>query len=265
VAPNATRIGVTTRRSSQQPWKKVKPRTVELPKEWLVRLCTSSTVAFVTRTVKAIIPLDGTGNLLTKEQIQENDWWLLDEVYRSHAAGGEQTPQTLLERLNHLRALSVQLPLRPENQRKLVLYPKSADLMRAARYRAGHAVVDHGLYWYRAHTSAEAAYLTVLLNTSCLQQAYKDSRESERDFHLLPWRKVPIPRYDKTNVLHKEIAALCTDAEKIAERTVNQELKARPTRGQIALSKAVRDALGEAGLETAMNGCAQRLLPEHAR
>ena len=265
VAPKATRTRVTTRRSSQPPWKSVKPRTIELPKQWLVKLCTSSTVAFVTRTVKAIIPLDGTGNLLTKEQIEENDWWLLDELYRSHAAAGEQTPQTLLQRLNHLRALSVQLPLRPDNQRTLVLYPKSADLMRAARYRVGHAVVDHGLYWYRAHTSAEAAYLTVLLNTSCLQQAYKDSRESERDFHLLPWRKVPIPRYDKMNVLHKEIAALCKSAETIAERTVNQVLKTTPNKGQVALSKAVREALAEAGVEAAINACAQRLLPEQAR
>ena len=265
VAPKATRIRVTTRKSSQRPWKDVKPRTIEIPKQWLIELCTSSTVAFVTRTVKAIIPTDDTGDLLNEDQIKEQDWWLLDELYRSHAAAGKQTPQTLLQRLDHVGALSAQLPLRPESQRRLVLYPKSADLMRAARDRVGHAVVDHGLYWYRAHTSAEAAYLTVLLNTSCLQQAYKDSRESERDFHLLPWRKVPIPRYDKTNVLHKEIAGLCTGAEKIAERTVNQELEARPNRGQIALSKAVRDALGEAGIETAMNGCAQRLLPKHAR
>ena len=137
--------------------------------------------------------------------------------------------------------------------------------MRAARYYAGHAVVDHGLYWYRAHSPGEAAYLTILLNTNCLQQAYADSRESGRDFHLQPWRKVPIPRYDKTIALHTEIAALCTGAEKIAARTINEELKSAPGKGQIALSKAVRKALADAGSDGAMDKCARQLMPKQAQ
>ena len=265
VATDTKRIRVTTRESSKPPWNTVRPRTVEIPKHWLVELCTSSMVTFTTRTVKAIIPLDGTGNLLTEEQIEENDWWLLDELYRSHVAAGRQTPQTLLQRLDHVRALSAQLPLRPESQRKLVLYPASGDVMRAARHQVGNAVVEHALYWYRAHTSAEAAYLTILLNATCLQQAYKDSRQSGRHFDLHPWHKVPIPRYDQTNTLHRKIATLCKSAETIAERTVSQVLKATPSKGQVGLSKAVRKALAETGVEAAINGCAQRLLPDHAR
>ena len=265
VAANATRIRVTMRKSSKPPWNTVTPRTVEIPKRWLIELCTSSMVAFVTRTAKAIIPLDANSDLLSEGQINEKSWGLLDELYRSHAAAGKRTPQTLLRQIDHLRKLSVQLPLRPEKQRKLVLYPGSGDLMRAARYQVGQAVVEHALYWYRAHTSAEAAYLTVLLNATCLQQAYKDSRQSGRHFDLHPWHKVPIPRYDNTNPLHKEIAALCKGAETIAQRTVNLVLKATPSKGQVALSKAVRKALAGAGVEAAINACAQRLLPEHAR
>ena len=265
VATDTRRIRVTTRQSSKPPWNTVRPRTVEIPKRWLVELCTSSMVAFTTRTVKAIIPLDERGNLLTRGQIDEKDWWLLDELYRSHVAAGKGTPQTLLRRIDHLRALSGQLPLRPEKQRKLVLYPASGDLMRAARHQVGDAVVEHALYWYRAHTSAEAAYLTVLLNATCLQQSYKDSRQSGRHFDLHPWYKVPIPRYDKTNALHKEIAALCKSAETIAERTVNEVLKSTPSKGQVGLSKAVRKALAEAGVEATINACAQQLLPEQAR
>lgn len=265
VATDPTRVRVTTRKSSKPPWKSVNPRTVEIPKHWLVELCTSSMAAFVTRTVKAIVPLHANGHLLGENEIDEESWWLLDELYRSHAAAGKRTPQTLLRRINHLRALSVQLPLRPEKHRRLVLYPASGDLMRAARHQAGHSVVEHGLYWYRAHTSAEAAYLTALLNAACLQQAYKDSRESGRHFDLHPWHKVPIPRYDNRNPLHKEISALCREAEMSAERTVDQELKARPNKGQIGLSKAVRKGLAEAGVDAAINECASRLLPEQAR
>ena len=40
---------------------------------------------------------------------------------------------------------------------------------------------------------------------------------------------------------------------------------AKRNKGQVGLSKAVRKALAETGMEAAINGCAQRLLPEHAR
>ena len=263
VATNATRIRATTQKSTKPPWTNVRPRTIEIPKHWVIELCTNSMVAFVTRTIKAIIPLDAGGNLLRKNYIDEDDWWLLDEQYRSHAGAGKRTPRTLLEQIDHLQKLSVQLPLRPETQRKLVLYPKSGDIMRAARHEAGHAVVADSLYWYRARTSSEAAYLTVLLNANCLQQAYADTQESGRDFHLHPWRKMPIPRYDETKTLHKEIAALCTDAEKIAERTVNEQLKATPGKRQVSLSKAVRKALAGAGIDAAIDECARQLLPDH--
>ena len=265
VATNVKRIRVTTRKSTKAPWNGVKPRTIEIPKLWLIELCTSNSMAaFVASTIKAIIPLDAAGSLLAPRDIEEDDWWLLDELYRSHAGAGKQTPKTLLDQMDHLRKLSVQLPLRPETQRKLVLYPKSGDVMRAARRRAGHAVIDHGLYWYRARNSGEAAYLTILLNAGCLQQTFSDARESGRDFHLHPWRKVPIPRYDKSVALHGKIAALCTRAEKIATKTVNEELEAAPGKGQVALSKTVRNALADAGVDAAIDTCARELLPDHA-
>ena len=265
VATNVKRIRVTTRKSTKAPWNGVKPRTIEIPKLWLIELCSSNSMAaFVAGTIKAIIPLDAAGSLLARRDIEEDDWWLLDELYRSHAGKGKQTPQTLLDQIDYQLKLSVQLPLRPETQRKLVLYPKSGDVMRAARRRAGHAVIDHGLYWYRARNSGEAAYLTILLNAGCLQQTYADARESGRDFHLQPWRKVPIPRYDKSVALHGKIAALCTRAEKIATKTVNEELKAAPGKGQVALSKTVRNALADAGVDAAMDACARELLPDHA-
>ena len=265
MATDRARVRVTTRKSKRTPWNVVEPRTIELPKRWLNELCTSNDVtAFVAKTCKAIIPLDAAGNLLSPRDIKEDSWKLLDELYRIHAGAGKQTPRTLLARIDHLRTLSVQLPLRPETRRKLVLYPKSGDVMRAARQQAGHAVVDHGLYWYHARSTGEAAYLTVLLNTNCLQTAYVDARESGRDFHLHLWRKVPIPRYDKTIALHIKIAALCARAEKIATKTVNEELKATPDKGQVVLSRAVRNALADAGVATEMDECARRLLPDHA-
>ena len=267
VATSAMRIRVTTGKSRQPGWKSVKPRTIEIPKRWLTELCMSKNMAaFVvtTRTAKAIIPRDAAGNLIGENSIDEDDWWLLDELYRSHAGAGKRTPRKLLGRIDYLRQLSVQLPLRPATSRRLVLHPKSGDIMRAARHKTGHAIIDDSLYWYHARSSAEAAYLTILLNAGCLQHAYAESRDSGRHFDLQPWRKVPIPRYDETVALHREIAALCTRSEKIAARTVNEELKAAPGKGQVALSKTVRNALADAEVDAAMDACARELLPDHA-
>ena len=52
--------------------------------------------------------------------------------------------------------------------------------------------------------------------------------------------------------------------EKIATKTVNEELKAAPGKGQVALSKTVRNALADAGVDAAMDACARELLPDHA-
>ena len=264
-AAERTRVRVTTAESTQAPWNSVKPRTVEIPKHWVTELYTSNNMAaFVARTTKAVIPLDGRGNLLPERDIKENGWLLLDELYRTHAGAGRHTPPGLINQIDYLRKLSVQLPLQAETQRKLVLHPKSGDLMRAARRASGSGVVENTLFWYRAQTKAEAGYLTVLLNTNCLQSAYAESRESGRDFQVHPWRRVPIPRYDQTVALHREIAGLCTQAEKIAEITVTRELKARPGKGQVVLTKAVRNALAASGVDAAMDACARELLPDHA-
>ena len=263
-AAERTRVRVSTRKSTKPPWNSVKPRTIEIPRRWLIELYSSNMVAFAARTIQAIIPVNTAGNLLAESEIDENGWLLLDDLYKTHARRGRHTPAGLIKQIDHLRKLSVQLPLQPKTQRKLVLYPKSGDLMRAARCQIGHGVVDHSLYWYRTHTSAEAAYLTVVLNARCLQQAYANSRESGRDFHLQPWRKVPIPRYDTKSTLHKGIAALCSRAEKVAARIVNEELKAAPGKGQVALSSAVRTALRNAGIDAEIDECTRQLLPKQA-
>ena len=266
-AARRDRVRVTTRESSKAPWNTVEPRTIEVPKHWLIDLFSSSTVpSFAARsTRKAIIPMDGgDGSLLKEDDITEEGWLLLNDLYTAHAGAGKNTPPTLMQQIANRGKLTVQLPLRRGTRRNLVLCPKSGDIMRAARTHVGSAVADDTLYWYRARTTHEARYLTVLLNTSCLQHAYASAKESGRHFDLHPWRMVPIPRYDETIALHREIAALCTRAEKIAARTVTAELETAPDRGQVTLSKAVRNALANDGIAAAMDECARRLLPDQA-
>ena len=253
------RVHVTTRQSSKKPWNRISPTTVEIPKAWVIDIYTSNSVpAFAADTVKAIVPVDTEGHLLAEAPMHENDWKLLEEEYRRHKGAGTNTPKTLFERISYHGELAAQLPLQPLTTRKLiVLHPKSGDIMRAARAHPGAAVATDTLYWFRASTVREASYLTVLLNTPCLQHAFTSARESGRDFHLHPWRKVPIPRYDNANLLHRQIAALCTRAEQIAAQTI----ATAPEGGQVSLSTRIRKALADSGIASSMNEYARELLP----
>ena len=146
----------------------------------------------------------------------------------------------------------------------MVLYPSSSDIMRAARSRGGVAVVDSTLYWFATRSEAEAGYLVALLNTNCLRRAFSECKESGRDFHLHPWRNVPIPRYDRGKTDHRRLAELCSAAERIAVRRANSELAERPDLRQQGLSKAVREALCETKIGREIEEIAARLLPKQA-
>ena len=125
-AASAERVRVTMRKSLKPPWSRGRPRTVEVPRRWVLEMCTPPAMtAFVSTTVRAIVPVDAGGRLLVEREIDGDDWKLLDELYRGHAGAGVETPRTLLDRIDYVGNLAVQLPLRPETQRKLVLYPKS--------------------------------------------------------------------------------------------------------------------------------------------
>ena len=255
------RSSVTTRQSTKNPWRAVRPQFVELPSDWLHMLLMSARMtAFAAGGNTAIAPVDGNGLLLAHDAITEEGWLLLDEIYRTHAGAGKGTPKNLLSQIDHQNKLSGQLPLRPDGTRRTVLHPKSADIMRAARVLTSSAIVGDSLYRYTAATEDEASYLTALLNTDALQHAYRSARESGRDFHLHVWRKVPIPRYDPHNGLHRDIAALCPVAEACA--TVVTE-RTRST-NQAKVSREIRRQLRDDGVMGALNEFAARLLPEHA-
>ena len=136
--------------------------------------------------------------------------------------------------------------------------------MRGARISLGNGFVDHTLYWHATHSDREAGYLAVLLNAPCLRKAFFESRESGRDFHLHPWRKVPIPRYDDKDAQHAELATLCRVAEKAAleaAQTIRQET---PSAKQNKISQAIRNRLASDGISQAIDKIVARLLPDQA-
>ena len=257
---------IETQVSRHHPWSSVPAQEGDVPIDWVRPVHTSPDLlpyVAIRKPPYAIVPLDRDGEFHLDPGRDCRFWRELDELYDAHKGRGRGTPDTLIRRLNFGSALSAQ-PFEHQKGRRMVLYPSSADIMRAARSRAGEAVVDATLYWLTTRSEAEAGYLVALLNADCLRRAFSECKESGRDIHLHPWRKVPIPRYDGTNPAHRRLAELCGAAEKIAERRVKKELTKRPDLKQQGLSKAVRKALASTKAGEEIEEIVVRLLPRQA-
>ena len=256
---------IATQVSKHKPWSKISSQKGLVPTDWVRPLHTSPDLLpymAIRKPPHAIIPIDSNNNLHLDPGGDCLFWNELDEVYDAHRSSGKGTPQSLLARFDYSKALSSQ-PLRAKYGRRMVLYPASGDIMRAARSIAGEAAVDSTLYWMTVRSEDEAGYLVALLNANCLRRAFAESKESGRHFHLHPWRKVPIPRFDKTIRDHRRLARLCGVVEKIAVGLVKKELGLRPSLGQQGLSEAVRESLLESREGREIECLASRLLPDH--
>ena len=257
---------VETERSTHQPWVEVPSQIGRVPTRWIRPIHTSPDMLpymAIREPPHAVIPVNANDELQLKPGRECRFWIELDEVYDAHRGAGRGTPRTLIERFDFAGNLSGQ-PMHRGRGRRMVLYPSSADIMRAARSHSGVAVVDATLYWLTVQTEAEAGYLVALLNARCLRRAFAECKDSGRDFHLHPWRKVPIPRYDPTNRKHARLAQLCPAAERIAERRVEVELAERADLGQQALSTAIRQALAQTKVGREIETLAAQLLPRQA-
>ena len=251
---------VTTVRSDQRPWDTVQPRTGEVPAHWLTPLLTSKQLLpfgiAPAGPETAIIPRGEDGELLSTETARQSAFWTeLDDLYRERRGIGGNTPQTLIGRMDYGRAMSAQLPLRPRRSR-LVVYPTSGDVMRAAHIPDGMAVIDSKLYRRTTDSVTEARYLVAVLNAPVLEAAFRACRTSGRDFHKNPWRAVPVPAWDAGNRAHRQLAALASRAE----RTVGMmDLPA----GQVAASRRIRAQLVANGILTEIDALVRDILPNH--
>ncbi len=260
------RIRVRTRTSLHSPWNQVTAQDVEIPKRWLSTLYRSpDTLLFVAsaRITQAIIPLNEQGSLDLDSASEEAGWESLDGIYRRLCGKGKNTPQTLAEQIDFAGKLSSQPQFRTSSKR-MVLYPKSGDVMRAARTQVGDGFADDTLYWHVADSVEEAGYLTALLNAPCLLRAFLESRESGRDFHLHPLRKVPIPRFDSNDGQHLALAELCGRAEEFARGLAAGMTERLPNASQLRLSNEVRASLEVQGILSAIDSIAKQLLPSQA-
>ena len=259
-------VHVVTAQSNKHPWNKIPPQKGTIPAGWVRAVLMSNDMipfATLSNPARAMLPINPKGVL---EELPDklNDFWAkMDELYKEHMAGGATTPETLLKRLDYRKELRRQLPLPKKHVKSVVLYPKSADIMRAARADQATTIVNSSLFHWNAPDEDEAMYLVAILNAPVLTQTFAACRSSGRDFHLYPWRRVPIPRYDSRKPGHRKLAELAKEAETAVETWLSDPENIKGL-GQIGISARVRKLLEEIGIFQDIDAAVRKILPRHA-
>jgi len=103
----------------------------------------------------------------------------------------------------------------------------------------------------------EALFLESILNAEILLPAFRGARQSDRHFVTHVLTKVPIPRFDPANPLHRKLASLGGRAEHIAMRAYDPDTTLG--RNRIAVKKAIADD----GTSGRIDGICAKLMPRH--
>ena len=113
---------------------------------------------------------------------------------------------SLVEQIDYRGKLREQFPAAAHR----VVYSSSGMHIAAARVMNPTAVVNDSLYWAAAASEPEAHYLTAILNspvTTTRVRPLMAFSKLERHIHKHVW-KLPIPLFDGTNAVHRQIADL---------------------------------------------------------
>lgn len=176
---------------------------------------------------------------------------LAEAAWNAHAENG----MTLVERWNYHNELGAQFPIPPLR----VVYAKAGTLPAACLVRDAF-VIDHMLYWTAPTSEGEGHYLTAILNSETTRMRV-EALQARGQWGARHFDKVmftlPIPRYDKSNALHADLAKASRTAERKAAQLVLPEgIKFQRAR------KLVRDALTEADIAPRIDALVARLLDE---
>ena len=261
---NAT-ASFTTAPSSKRPWSVKGTLTGRgVPARWIRDAAFSTKLfpfTFRRQLDKVVLPLTHDGEY--DEEADTNGYWVnAESVYQDGRGRGRNTPTTLWAQVNFQDKLTRQTTTAAngEGPRK-VIYNKSGRIgLRAARI-SPDTITNDTLYHFTCSSESEAAYLTALLNADCLQEAYRQSQKTRRHFDLHFWHTVPILKYDSRVSTHRTLAALCLEAEEIAQ-DVRDSFS--DSIGQRKVSAAIHEELRERGIAARIDAAARRLMPEQA-
>jgi len=254
-------------RLDKHPWTTVEPPRGPVEAEFLRPLALGESVApfRMLDTVTAVIPVNGAKLLdaasARAEGYRHLSGWLADVEAKwaayANKGGDGRARMVLSARLDHMRKLSSQSDA---TETVRVAYTASGTLLSAARLGPNGAVVEHGAYWTSVRSAAEAGYLLSILNSNAVVRRIRDIQvvgEAGTGRHLdnIIWT-LPIPEYDDSELLHRDLAAVATRAEAVAALVPLTDAQ-----HFVAKRRAIRAALAEDGIAAEIEALVDALLP----
>jgi len=262
---DAPRMQGRTGNLDKFPWTTVGPPVGPVEVAFLRQIVLGETIApfRILETVTAVVPLEGT-KLLDAAAAGEAGYrylaaWMRDAeakwVEHSNKKTDGRPRMTLLERIDHMRNLSGQAG--PSTIR--ILYTKAGTRLSAARIPAGCELVDHMAYWASARSDGEARYLIAVINSTAVLAKITDlqphGQRDKRHFDNIVWT-LPIPEYDDTDPLHRDLAAAAAHAETVAAGVELTDFHHFTTK-----RRAIRAALAADGIAAEIEALVDALLP----
>jgi hypothetical protein len=237
------------RANNKKPWKDLPALegVVETEFIWPVLLGESILPFRIAETFEAVLPrdreglMDGQSDRLDAYEGLASWWRRAEAVWEEHRSSDRLT---LIEQLDYQSKFQQQFPIQPER----IVYTASGMHLVASRLNDRRAVIEHGLYWATAASTAEAHYLCAILNSATLTELvrpFMSYGKDERHFDKHIWQ-LPVPLYDPTDDLHNRLAARGAELEAALgklEVDTDRHFAAvrRDVRGFLAESEAGRD------------------------
>jgi hypothetical protein len=258
--PNAPRV--VSRRYGQEkpPWKNAPGVEANVEAEFIRSILFGESILpyRIFRPFEAVVPATSIGEVLNSDAAANRGLSGLQAWMQSAEAIWNQyrtSSESFAEQLNHHGKLASQFPI-PQLR---VVYAKAGTLPAACLVR-DEAIIDHMLYRASPSSEAEGYYLTAILNseTSRARVAEMQARGQwgARHFDKVMFN-LPIPRFDPSQPLHNELAAVAVEAERIANAfELPEGVKFQRARGLI------RNALTDAGIAQRIDALVARLLDE---
>lgn len=257
----AGRVSVTSNRSiyEPKPWKDLPAISATVETKFVRPTYLGMTVLpyRTTEPRRTVLPIIGTG-VLDESALDDHtglkSWWdQAEELWDANKS--ESDEGKLLDRIDFHGQLSAQLPVGLIR----VVYTKTGNKLAAAIVRDARAIIDFSLYWTEVPTESEARYLCAVLNSGTVLERVKPLQTlglyGARHFDKYVFL-VPFPKYDNTDDLHLELAALGEKAEKLAA-TVDVS----SARTFQAARKLVVEAVSDAGIAAAIDAAVGKLVP----
>lgn len=250
-----SRIGA----QDKMPWKRLPPLRGQIERRFLRPLILGESIApfRVLNMATAIIPWEARQKtLLTADSALEEGHshlasWLrkAERVWNEHSSGD----MSLIDRWDYHRGLRAQFPVPPIR----IAFAASGTLPCALVIEDDRAIVEHSVYWSAIETIDEARFLAAVLNSETARSRVR-TLQSQGQWGARHFDKVmfslPIPRYSRSNQLHRQIARLAAESASLAAKLDLDGVGFQRARG------AVRTALHEAGISPKTEGMVADLL-----